>query len=198
MKKLLMLSVLFVFLFPLDLFASNKSCKAMPELFKSQLKCTCGKNLSGLFHFDRSDNSRIFTSKKLPLVAFCPYQQPSDEYYFEGEGTYLFKGSAIVNGIIQRSESDSLGDTAEFSVDTNMFNNLIQPHYLLTNLRLDNQAFKKFRIPKLTIKHPCWIANAKIEIRSIETNHDSGTDNEGNFLIDYRVLNVGKFGDCKN
>jgi hypothetical protein len=178
-------------------FAANKSCKARPDLFKSELKCTCGKNLSGLFRFDRSDDSRIFSSKKLPLVAFCPYQQPSDENYFEGEGTYLFEGAAIVNGIIERSESDSLGDTAEFSVDTNDSKDLIRPRYLLTSLRLNDQAFRKFQIPKLTPKHPCWIANAKIEIKSIETNHDAGTDNGGNFLLDYRVLDVGKYRDCK-
>ena len=198
MRRLFLLILLAIFLSPLQVSASNKSCKARPEFLNSKLKCHCGKNLSGLYRFDRSDESTIFSSAKLPLVVFCPYQQPNDENYYEGEGTYLFEGSAIVTGLITRIESDSLGDTAEFSVDTDKYRNLLQPDYLLTSLRPSGQAFKKFRIPKLTEKHPCWTASAEIEILSLEIDHDSGTDNEGNFLLNYRVLKVGKYRDCRN
>jgi len=194
-EEFLLLFFFAVFFNALDVSASNKSCKSRPELFKSELKCQCGKNLTGIYRFDQTEESIIFSSSKFPLVAFCPYHEADHPWY--SEGTYLFQGSAIVSGIIERSESDSLGETADFFVNTDKSKALPRPDRLLTSLRLSDDAFKKFHIPKLSTKHPCWAANAKIEIKQIEVNHDAGTDNAGNFLLDYTVLSVGKYRDCK-
>lgn len=195
MQKFFLLVSFVMFFISLDVSASNKSCKSRPELFKSKLKCQCGKNLTGIYHFDQSEKSKIFSGSKFPLVAFCPYREADDPWY--SEGTYLFEGSAILTGTIMRSESDSLGDTAEFFVSNDESKALPKPDYLLTSLRLSDQAFKNFHIPKLSSKHPCWAANAKIEIKQVEINNDGGSDNAGNFLLDYKILSVDKFGACK-
>lgn len=196
MQRFVLLFLFVVLIVPNDGSASNKSCKSRPELFKSELKCQCGKNLTGIYHFDQSESSKIVSSSKLPLVAFCPYHSADQPWNFEG--TYHFEGSAIVSGIIERSESDSLGDTAEFFINTDESKALPRPDHLLRSLRLSDQAFKNFHIPKLSAKHHCWKANAKIEIKQIEVNNDGGSDNAGNFLLDYRVLSVDKYRDCKH
>lgn len=195
MQKFFLLISFVMFFISSDVSASNKSCKSRPELYKSELKCQCGKNLTGIYHFDQSETSKIFSSSQFPLVAFCPYHELGHPWY--SEGTYLFEGSAILTGIIVRSESDSLGDTAEFFVSNDENKVLPTPDYLLTSFRLNDLAFKKFRIPKLSAKHPCWSASARIEIKQVEINNDAGTDNAGNFLLDYKILSVDKFSACK-
>ena len=154
-------------------------------------ECDCGKNLAKRY---LGESGEIIAPSKLPITRVCNYRWSEDRSYLNA--SFLFSGSVEVNGIIRRYESDSLGDQAEFHVDTDNPELVVQPTYLLKNLRLANDAFRKFRIPKLTEKTRCWSAAARIRIRKIESDRDAGTDFSGDYLLDYDVIRVGKFSRC--
>jgi hypothetical protein len=132
--------------------------------------------------------------KNFILIPPCKDATAASEY----DSTYIFFGDATVSGNIRYEDNEVLGYYPTFSADQQ--STALLPTNV-TSFRLNHadspRAEMLFNLPKLTSKATCWEARAKIRIKYIDVEVDSGTDGAGQFLIDYAVVSVGKYQSCK-
>lgn len=128
------------------------------------------------------------------LVPTCKGASIASEY----DSRYIFLGDATISGSIRYEDTETFGHYASFFADQQS-EKLLPTNISLFKLNGEGSPNVQniFNPPKLTSKIKCWEAPAKIRIKHINVNIDAGTDVEGNYLIDYTVLSVGKYEHCK-
>ena len=163
--------------------ANQHYCKKLITLSGWDSKeCQCNENLY---------NDAIQAVKEFPLVAFCGYK--NDKHW--PEGAAYFSGSVLLNGKIERYQSDSLGNVIEFNLAPELKD--VMPLYLHT-MRLGNEINKKLLLPKSYKRKTCWITTTTLYLEELQILEDSGTDFAGSFPIKYNLLKIGEFQKCQS
>lgn len=174
--------------FAINSFAEDGNCIGISGPISQQgiqlSACKCDKNIHKLSINEHTD---------LPLVAVCNYVKED----WGQTGDYFFKGNLLISGVITREETETFGDTVRFygeAKDAQVLFNGSGP-----DLRFQDQnAFvSAVRAPTITSNARCWSAKASMRIELMYTSAGPGTDADGTYILQYKMLNVGKFKKCK-
>ena len=130
----------------------------------------------------------------LQLHGVCNYKK---EQSGDATGNFYFKGEYVIVGDVTREENSVLGDYLTFSGPK--IKSLAPFYESSVSFRFENnqEAFFRFKTPKLSRKHPCWTTKAKIVVTDLYVLIDGGTDFMGNYPTKYRILDIGKYKACK-
>lgn len=164
--------------------ASERYCRQLSQTSGYDIQtCKCGSSLLSYPHSG---------AKALPLVAVCGYTKESWGF----TGSFLLEGNSLLQGKIRREETETFGDWPTFLVDESSMKSFPTSDRLL---RFGNEAIaiKKFNIPRITAKTPCWTANASIYLKTLEVLEGPGTDSDGSYVIDFEIFKVANFKKCK-
>jgi hypothetical protein len=164
--------------------ASERYCRQLSQSSGYDIQtCKCSSSLLSYPHSG---------AKALPLVAVCGYTEESWGF----TGSFLLEGNTLLHGKIRREETETFGDWPTFLVDKSSMKPFPTSDRLL---RFGNEAIaiKKFHIPRITAKTPCWTADASIYLKKLEVQDGPGTDSDGSYVIDFEIHKVANFKKCK-
>jgi len=60
----------------------------------------------------------------------------------------------------------------------------------------EEDAIKAFKAPTLSNSAQCWMAEATVELTQLLIMEGPGSDQDGEWLLKYRVIEVGKYKAC--
>lgn len=151
-------------------------CSRYPEVtqdawpYYTDSRCDCGTNLSV-----RYEHKEPFGTK---LIAVCDFRKSEHGDVYGG---FFFRGK-IVKAAPVTFVQGSLGG----------------PRLHFEHLKfIDREAaFRTFGAPALTKSALCWRAEATVEITQLLVMRGPGTDEDGEWPVKYRVLNIGSYAAC--
>jgi hypothetical protein len=164
-------------------------CELLRDLKKPNPKlCICSESLSKL---------PITIPDGFSLTAACNFHQP---YGDDVLGTYTFQGNVVLSGVIHWSadfDSEEGGPLLMFTDNRKIpFSQFRSVTSALTFRDLES-APRQFKAPKLTRKSNCWEAPATIQLSVLVADVGYGTDTEGMFAEQFKVLRIGRYAQCK-
>lgn len=123
--------------------------------------------------------------KGLLLVAACSVRKEGTDIL----GNFFYKGEAVIAGKIRRALewNDMFGDQEVVTFADLRF---MEEHR--------TRAIEEFKLPSLSGKARCWVADAQVKIRSVRVDYGPGTDQDGSFVDEFDVLTVGPFRRCRS
>lgn len=113
-------------------------------------------------------------------------------------GGFYFRGAVTVSGEVVRKDDVIFGDYIVFNgKNVTGFGRLRFTDDGAINVNSRSAAIRKFKLPGLSEKSPCWTAHAQMKITAIKVIVDLGTDYAGSYATEFEVLNVGPYSQCE-
>lgn len=157
---------------------------AFPLKEKKPEWCQCGSEISEI---------DILPPPGFSLVAACDVKKVHNSYY----GMFIFGGETTLTGKIIRADDD-VGTyflfRSDYRTPFSEFKSALNDAQFYTS---DSFALKSFRAPTPANFPSCWQAKATIRIMTFTFLSGPGGDQKGAWPMEYEVLNVGRYEDCR-
>ena len=170
-------------------YAADIACHALERRIEAQgiALSACKCDPSGL------SAPNLGQSPQMKLTAACNRRTEANGYE---EGDYLFSGDLVAHGILKWQRTTTFGDALAFDVNRSDSSRLPG---LDSSFRFIGKStvLATFKPPTLSARASCWSAAASIQVTSLYTAQDGGSDATGTYIEAFKVLRVGKYRKCK-
>lgn len=155
---------------------STSHCNKYPEVTRNawpyftNAQCDCSSNLPSKYEYKEPSD--------MTLVGVCGFQKNKSG---EASAGYFLRGQKAVTASATYVQG-SLGGPRLYFGDWKFIER--------------EAAFKAFNVPALTETARCWTSDATVEGIQLLIMKGNGTDEDGEWLLKYRVIKVGNYKAC--